>query len=118
MKLTKVILSLLLITCLGLSGCGGGGSGGIADIGGGGIGGTGISSTGTIDGFGSIFVNGVEYETGDSEILLDGQSASESSLRLGMVVTVRGTINDDGLTGTAEQVVSSCLLYTSPSPRD
>ncbi|MBK6741341.1 MAG: hypothetical protein IPG64_27520 [Haliea sp.] len=105
MKLTKVILPLLLLTCLGLSGCGGGGAGGVADIGGGGIGGTGISSTGTIDGFGSIFVNGVEYETGDSEVLLDGQSASESNLRLGMVVTVRGTINDDGVTGTAEQVV-------------
>ena len=100
MKLTKVILPLLLITCLGLSGCGGGGAGGVADIGGGGIGGTGISSTGTIDGFGSIFVNGVEYETGDSEVLLDGQPASERRLRLGMVGTVRRPSNAGGVTGT------------------
>jgi hypothetical protein len=105
MKLTKVLPFLLLIMGLGLSACGGGGGGGIASIGGGGIGGTGVTSTGTIDGFGSIFVNGVEYETGNSEVSLDGQSTSEGSLRLGMVVTVRGTLNDDGKTGTAEQVI-------------
>lgn len=106
MKLSKVLLSLLLIPGLGLPSCGGGaGGGGIAGIGGGGIGGTGVTSTGTIDGFGSIYVNGVEFDTGESEVFLDGQSASESHLQLGMVVTVRGTINDDGETGTAERVV-------------
>jgi len=106
MKLNRLFLPLLLITGVGLSSCGGGGGGGggFAGVGGGGIGGTGITSTGTIDGFGSIFVNGVEYETGDSEVSLDGKSASEAGLRLGMVVTVRGTLNDDRTTGTAEQV--------------
>ncbi|MCB1686963.1 MAG: hypothetical protein KDI33_00670 [Halioglobus sp.] len=108
MNLNSFIVSLTLIAALALSGCGGE-SGGIAytDSGGGsggGIGGTGVISTGTIDGFGSIFVNGVEFETGDSQILLDGVPSSDMELRLGMVVTIRGTLNDDGKTGSADQV--------------
>ena len=40
-----------------IGGCGGGGSSNVA-----GIGGTGKIASGTITGFGSIFVNGIEYE--------------------------------------------------------
>ena len=72
---------------------------------GGGIGGTGITSTGTINGFGSIFVNGVEFETDKSDVSLDGKTSTQDKLRLGMVVTVHGTVNEDGKTGTADQVV-------------
>jgi hypothetical protein len=79
---------------------------------GGGEGGTGATaatgdgdiSRGQITGFGSIFVNGVEFETTDSDITFDGAAGTESDLRLGMVVTVTGTINPDGLTGTADSV--------------
>jgi hypothetical protein len=63
-----------------------------------------VNSTGTIDGFGSIFVNGVEFETEGANITLDGNSSTDDNLRLGMVVTVNGVINDDGLTGTASRV--------------
>ena len=81
-------------------------AGGIASTGGGGgIGGTGVTSTGTIDGFGSIFVNGVEFETDESDVSLDGVTSTQDKLRLGMVVTVHGTVNEDGKTGTADQVV-------------
>lgn len=80
--------------------CGGGGGGQVA-----GIGGTGITASGTITGFGSIFVNGVEFETGTSAITVDGSPGSESDLGLGMVVTVTGTVNEDGITGTADSVV-------------
>jgi hypothetical protein len=69
-----------------------------------GIGGTGITASGTITGFGSIFVNGVEYETGSAGITLDDSAAGENDLRLGMVVTVTGTLNADGITGTATTV--------------
>jgi len=106
MKPTRTLLPLILLLALLVPGCGGGGGGGVAGLGGnGGIGGTGISSTGTIDGFGSIFVNGVEYETGNSEVSLNGASSSADNLRLGMVVTVRGTVNEDRKTGTASQVI-------------
>lgn len=64
-----------------------------------------VTSTGTIDGFGSVFVNGIEFETDDAEITLDGKPSSEDALRLGMVVTVEGTVNNDGETGTARRVI-------------
>jgi hypothetical protein len=99
----------LVPTCLLalLVACGGSGGGGVAGgiPGGGGIGGTGVFSSGTIDAFGSIFVNGVEFETDGASISIDGDDASEAALGLGMVVLVSGTINDDGVTGTAETVV-------------
>ncbi len=94
----------------GLSACGGGGGGGGGGIAGiddgpvGGISGSGATTSGTLDGFGSIFVNGVEYETDNAEIIIEGQPASESDLGVGMVVVVKGTVNDDGTTGTAERV--------------
>lgn len=81
--------------------CGGGGGGGVAS---GGIGGTGISS-GTVTGFGSIFVNGVEFDTTGATITIEDQPGSENQLVVGQVVTVRGTFNADGITGTATSVV-------------
>ncbi|MEZ5502057.1 MAG: DUF5666 domain-containing protein [Halioglobus sp.] len=108
MNLIRIVIAAVFASGLTLSGCGGGGGGigGVASIGkGGGIGGTGVTSSGTIDGFGSIFVNGVEFETDDSIILLDGMTTTADMLRLGMVVTVRGTLNEDGRTGTATEVV-------------
>ncbi len=107
MNLSRILITFILATVLALAGCGGGGGGSIASTGGGGggIGGTGVTSTGTINGFGSIFVNGVEFETDKSDVSLDGESSTQDDLRLGMVVTVRGTVNEDGKTGTADQVV-------------
>jgi len=87
--LHSLIISIFTFT---LFACGGGGSAG--------IGGTGITSSGTISGFGSIFVNGVEFETVNSTV--NGDLSQVSELKLGMVVTVRGQINADGSTGTAD----------------
>lgn len=74
----------------------------------GGEGGTGVTpfdiSHGQITGFGSIFVNGVEFDTTNVAISLEGISGSNTDLKLGMVVTVKGTINADGITGTADTV--------------
>ncbi len=89
-----------------LASCGGAGGIGLAAIlpGGGGIGGSGATASGSINGFGSIFVNGVEYDTAQADIQVNGQSATESDLGLGMVVLVSGTVNADGVTGTADSV--------------
>ncbi|MDP4918587.1 MAG: DUF5666 domain-containing protein, partial [Haliea sp.] len=85
------------------------GIGGIASIavGGGGIGGSGQSSTssGSIDGFGSIFVNGVRFDTDDAEVLIDGELRNDDALRLGMVVVVTGQIDEGNTTGTAQRVI-------------
>ena len=89
----SLIISLFMFT---LASCGGGGSAG--------IGGTGITSGGTITGFGSIFVNGVKYDTSGSTITIDDNIVDESALKLGMFVLVRGTLDTNNTTGTANSV--------------
>jgi hypothetical protein len=95
------------LACLLLLSCGGSGGGGVAGINpaGGGIGGTGVTTSGRIDGFGSIFVNGIEFETDAATVILDGEELDEAGLGLGMVVLVTGTLNEDGTTGTADTVI-------------
>lgn len=63
-----------------------------------------LQHAGVITGFGSVFVNGVKYETGRSSVTLDGVASSESHLEVGMVVTLEGDVNDDGVTGTATSI--------------
>ena len=92
----KLLVSSLLI--FGGTGCSDSNSGG-QDVAEGGIEGTGrvaTSSTtvGTITGFGSVFINGVEYETDSSEISTDdNDNASESDLQVGMIVSLTGSVN-------------------------
>jgi hypothetical protein len=69
-----------------------------------GIGGSGYVSSGSVSGFGSVFVNGVEFETDSSTFDVDGVSGTQSDLAIGMVVRVNGSINDDGITGTASSI--------------
>jgi len=70
-----------------------------------GIEGSGFTSpaavSGPITGFGSVFVNGVEYSTAAAQISIDGQPGTEAQLRAGQVVTIQGTVNSDGTTGAA-----------------
>src|SRR3990170_7085766 len=82
--------------------CGTGDPGGLA---GGGIGGTGIS-VGKITAFGSVFVNGVKFETTGATITIDGQTAmnGQDDLEIGMIVAVEGTFNVDGVRGTAKSI--------------
>lgn len=91
-------LPVIILIMLFVASCGGGGNN-IA-----GIGGTGITTSGTITGFGSIFVNGVEYDLASAGIIVDGTPASDTDLTIGMVVKVEGTVSSDGVTGTARSV--------------
>ena len=64
------------------------------------------STSGIITGFGSIFVNGIEFETDNASFDVDDDSNSDqSALRVGMRVKVKGSVNADGATGTAESVI-------------
>lgn len=109
-----------LIIGMTLASCGGGGT----QVSEGGIGGTGIS-TGSITAFGSIWVNGVEFSTSGAKIVEEDDVAGAITLNTddsddttelapylseGMVVTVTGTINDDGVTGTAETISFEDIL--------
>jgi hypothetical protein len=62
------------------------------------------TAVGPISGFGSIFVNGVEYSTSAARISIDDQSGTEAQLRVGQIVTVKGRVSSDGDTGTATEV--------------
>lgn len=88
---------------LTLAACGGG-TGGAGDIAG--IGGSGYISSGTVTGFGSVYVNGIKYETDDTAFDVEGNTAAtQGNLAIGMVVRVEGTVNPDGITGTATRIV-------------
>jgi len=99
-------LTLMTAFVVGLVACGGGGT----QLAGGGIGGTGISQ-GSITAFGSVWVNGVEFNTDNATIIKDGTTIGPLStpdlqnyLKIGMVVTVDGSVNSDGVSGTATRV--------------
>jgi len=104
----KAIMSVAaLVLSVFITACGGGGGGSVA---GGGIGGTGVTS-GTVSGFGSVFVNGIEFETDgasrdvDDEISTSNGFDDDTVLGIGMVVTITGTVNADGASGTADSIV-------------
>ncbi len=63
-----------------------------------------VVAYGKITGLGGITVNDVRYQTGLATVTINGEPGLMSDLRQGQVVTVRGRINDDGLTGTANNV--------------
>jgi hypothetical protein len=98
-SLTSRALALLSILCLS---CSGGGGGDFADNGG--MSGTGISQ-GSITSFGSIFVNGVEWDLDAASVVIDGVTGDETDLRVGMVVRIEGELARSGLAGEAFSVV-------------
>lgn len=122
-RITGLFLTLILGACGGGSGGGGGDAGGVppvGDVAGGGIGGTG---TGTATGFGSIIVNTTSTFaiTTDTVITINGETATESDLAVGMVVSYN--IGDDASadlsSGTADSISAGSLLtgpVTSVNP--
>jgi hypothetical protein len=54
-----------------------------------------------------VFVNGIEFSTTGSSITVEGASASESQLKIGQMVEVRGTINSAAGTGTATSIAAN-----------
>lgn len=89
-KLSALAGAIAMVTACG------GSSSGSADAG--------DTSVGVITGFGSIYVNGVKFDTSKVSHKIDGKDALETELSVGDVVTVTGTINADGVTGTATAV--------------
>jgi Domain of unknown function (DUF5666) len=96
------IAGLLLISC----------DGGSSDWAGGGIDGTGVISAGVVSAFGSIVVNGTEFDTTKAEVVINGVRVGvgdefvEDNLKIGMVVTVEGRVMEDE-SGVADRVIYS-----------
>lgn len=59
---------------------------------------------GTIDGFGSVIVNGVRFDDSRARVQLDDDPVVSSALRLGMRAEVHGSVSDDGARGSASSV--------------
>ena len=111
--LRKLAMAFTSAATLMISACGGGGGDQVAS---GGVGGTGISA-GAITAIGSVTVNGVTFDTTDAAIFVEGTrvddpdqpDGDEAGLRgfglaEGQVVQVEGSIDANGVTGTAESV--------------
>lgn len=108
MKTTAARTAALYLS-LTLAGCGGGGGGGgasnpppvvnppPAD--------TAITVVGPVTGFGSVYVNGIRFDTSNSSYDVDDQEAfDDSALSVGMVVRIEGTVSDDGRSGRADRI--------------
>jgi len=86
-------------------------SGGGGMMAGGGIGGTGVINSGTISAFGSIVVNGTEFDTSNAAIIVNGKEIGvgdefvRDNLDIGRVVTVEGTGNLDDISAVADRVI-------------
>ena len=87
-------LAAAITVALGITACGGGGGGGTSTVSS-----VGTASVGTVTGFGSVFVNGVEFDCTEASIRKDGKLVDESELAVGMVVEINGS--DDGVNGVA-----------------
>ncbi len=104
MMLNKVVKIFSLALTFTIAGCGGG-SETFAGIDAGGTPApSAVVSKGTISGFGSVIVNGVRYDTASAAISVEGSPATQSDLKVGHVVVVHGTLNSDGITGSATSI--------------
>jgi hypothetical protein len=102
MKLFLTLSSALLVIA-----CGGGGGGGVAGGGGTGPGIDRLGVTGgVVSGFGSIFVNGVEFETDSAEFEVDDDSSGSSQDDLNVGDTVIVTFDPDVAGNVAQSVFS------------
>jgi len=112
-------ISIRTVACLiaasMLHACGG------AEVTGGGIGGSGFVA-GPIEELGSIVVQGIRFDIDDAIVVVNGDAAESGELALGMYVSVYGTFDEDGTTGTASRVefeesVSGPIQFVSASRR-
>ena len=95
--MSKIIPSVLAATLAALIvACGGSGSSSnMSNL-------TPVLATGTITGFGSIYVNGVHFQTSSATIRKNGQMVAESQLAVGEVARVKGQKNATDGTGVAD----------------
>ncbi len=62
---------------------------------------------GVVSAKGSIFVNGIEYDTGATKITVNDSAGNDSDLKVGMVVEVKGSADSTTGKGTATEVLYS-----------
>lgn len=85
----RLLTSALILALISTASCGGGGGsssgGSVADISGSGF------VQGSIDGFGSVIVNGVHYNTDNAEFTVRSVRGQQADLKVGQFVTIIGS---------------------------
>jgi hypothetical protein len=115
-RFLKTTLAAVAFAAAGvLAACGGGGSSGTsATPAAPGTTPTGATTTsvvanGPITAFGSVFVNGVRFDTSGAQIEIEGRAGTQAELKVGHVIELKGSrSNSDGTgtgTGTATRIV-------------
>lgn len=79
-----------------LTACGGGGSSSSPAPGPLAVAPTPQIAKGVITGFGSVYVNGVEWETDDCDLSIDDEVGDESQLNVGDIVEIEGSVDANG----------------------
>ena len=69
-----------------------------------------VIAYGAVTAFGSVWVNGVRYDTSQATFTINGSLGNQSDLEIGDVVLVVGTLDPDAATGVARQVVFDSLV--------
>jgi hypothetical protein len=68
------------------------------------VGTTDVVTVGPITGFGSVITNGTTFDTNGATVLVDGEPGALNDLRAGMIVAVRGEIDDSTGAGQATEI--------------
>ena len=69
-----------------------------------------VFAFGAITALSSATVNGVRYDTNETEVAINGQSMQVSDLKLGQVVAIKGDVNFSNATGTAAEIDYSAMV--------
>src|SRR5262245_1114403 len=96
--LTKAVVAAAAM--VGLAACGGGGSSTTPQPAAQSVA---VVSSGAVTGFGSVFVNGVRFETSSATFTINGKPGTQADLRVGHVVTIHGHRDDNG-NSTADRI--------------
>ncbi len=106
--ITRTLHAIGVLLVFLVSACGGGGGGGGGgNVAGGGTGGTGaVAVSEGVMTAGSAIVNGVRFDTSGSGLVvrIDDQTRTAAELKSGMVIKLRGSVNTDNVSGTADRI--------------
>lgn len=97
-------VSMIALFTAAMAGCGGGGGGGTPSTAGA------AASKGVITAKGSVVVNGITFNTNTATVKIDDNPSTADLLKVGMVVTVRGSSDDAARTGNAVEIEANDAL--------
>ena len=63
---------------------------------------TDVVTVGPITGFGSVAANGIVFGTDSASVLIDGEAATLDDLRVGMIVSILGTVDAQGVANASQ----------------